>query len=308
MKVSVIIAAYNEERYLSDCIESVMKQTYPVEEIIVVDDGSTDSTVKIAHAFGLPVHVIQQTNSGVSVARNNGIENASGDLIAFLDADDIWRPDKLRQQVEYLNSNNDVIAVASGFSVFGKGIGVRDVHTSDSEFLNYQPIDHLIVPRVHLSTLVVRSKVAKMVRFLENIGDAEDLIYVSYLRTFGPIGSVDNILVGRRQHPSQATNKLSHFTRGIRARVSWARENYQLLSVESPDAVESALFDGAVLQVMANYWARDFVRFREWRQELLAAWPKNKPVPKKLLRVIPPRVLVRLKDFIKMFKFVKVEK
>ncbi|MFN3692324.1 MAG: glycosyltransferase family 2 protein, partial [Fervidobacterium sp.] len=90
--VSVIIPAYNVEGYIEKTIESVLNQTYRNLEIIVVNDGSTDKTREIAYNIlknsGVNFKIIDQTNQGVSVARNVGIENASGDYIKFLDGDD----------------------------------------------------------------------------------------------------------------------------------------------------------------------------------------------------------------------------
>src|SRR5947209_13220762 len=97
--VSVIIPTYNHGRFIADAIESVLAQTYPVSEIIVVDDGSTDETQEVVEKFGEKVRYIEQANAGVSAARNTGIENSDGDLVAFLDADDTWLPEKIEKQV-----------------------------------------------------------------------------------------------------------------------------------------------------------------------------------------------------------------
>src|SRR6516165_7339471 len=99
MRVSVIIPAYNVETFLHQTIESVLHQTYPVAEVIVVDDGSTDRSFEVAKSFGSPVHVLCQVNAGASIARNHALDHASGDLIAFLDADDLWEPQKMERQI-----------------------------------------------------------------------------------------------------------------------------------------------------------------------------------------------------------------
>ncbi|HYE89232.1 MAG TPA: glycosyltransferase [Vicinamibacterales bacterium] len=97
--VSVIIPAYNAEAYIADTVRSVLAQTYPDFEVIVVDDGSTDGTVKALEPFGNQVRVHHQANSGVAMARNTGVGLASGTWIAFLDADDLWLPHKLERQL-----------------------------------------------------------------------------------------------------------------------------------------------------------------------------------------------------------------
>lgn len=96
MKFSVVIPLYNKEHYIEKTIRSVLAQTCPDYEVIVVDDGSKDSSLALARKFeGGNIRVIAQENQGVSVARNTGILNASGKYICFLDADDEWRPDYL---------------------------------------------------------------------------------------------------------------------------------------------------------------------------------------------------------------------
>jgi glycosyltransferase involved in cell wall biosynthesis len=116
LRVSAVITAYNSEAYIAEAIQSILKQTRPVDEILVVDDGSSDNTGKIAAQYeSSGVRYLYQNNSGVSVARNLGIQTATGDFIAFLDADDIWLAEKNRLQTDYLASHPQV-ALVSGFA------------------------------------------------------------------------------------------------------------------------------------------------------------------------------------------------
>ncbi|HUT35664.1 MAG TPA: glycosyltransferase [Planctomycetota bacterium] len=98
-RVSVVIPAFNAERYLRETLESVLAQTYRDFEVVVVDDGSSDGTAELAASFGEPVRCIRQANAGPSAARNRGIREARGELIAFVDSDDLWLPEKLAEQV-----------------------------------------------------------------------------------------------------------------------------------------------------------------------------------------------------------------
>jgi glycosyltransferase involved in cell wall biosynthesis len=97
--VSVIIPVYNGDRYLAEAIESAIAQTYQPMEIIAIDDGSTDITAEIAKSYAPAVRYIYQPNSGTAAARNQGIKVANGEYLAFLDADDIWLPNKLKIQM-----------------------------------------------------------------------------------------------------------------------------------------------------------------------------------------------------------------
>lgn len=99
---SVIIPVYNGAAWLHRAIESVLAQTWPAQEILVVDDGSTDGTPDVAKRFGPPVRYLRQPNAGVSAARNRGAREARGEWLAFLDADDWYLPDRLRWHAEWI--------------------------------------------------------------------------------------------------------------------------------------------------------------------------------------------------------------
>lgn len=119
-KVSVIIPTFNREEYISDTIQSVLDQTYKDFEIIVVDDGSTDNTRKKLEQFNSKIKIIKQKNSERAVSRNNGVRNASGEYIAFLDSDDLWVKDKLEKQVEILDNDKNYILV------YGKSLRINE--------------------------------------------------------------------------------------------------------------------------------------------------------------------------------------
>jgi glycosyltransferase involved in cell wall biosynthesis len=103
--VSVVVPAYNASAYIEDAIRSVLEQDYPALEVIVVDDGSRDGTPDLARRFGANVRVVEQENGGPAVARNRAVKLARGDLLAFIDADDLWLPGKLKAQVDYLREH-----------------------------------------------------------------------------------------------------------------------------------------------------------------------------------------------------------
>lgn len=105
-KVSIIMPTYNQARYIGAAIQSVIDQTFPNWELIIVDDGSTDKTAAIVTQFNEPrIHYIDQVNQGVCIARNVGIAKAKGEYLAFLDADDLYERNKLQVQVAHLDQN-----------------------------------------------------------------------------------------------------------------------------------------------------------------------------------------------------------
>jgi len=115
MKISVVIPAYNAGKYIGRTIDSVLAQTRSADEIIVVDDGSTDNTADVIRRYGEKVKYIHQANAGASVARNTGIKAACGEWIAFLDGDDEWVSEKLRLQVEHLERNPELVWTCANF-------------------------------------------------------------------------------------------------------------------------------------------------------------------------------------------------
>ena len=108
-KVSAVIPAYNAEKYIQRAVDSILSQTYPADEIIVVDDGSVDKTPDILAEYGNKIIFVRQENAGASIARNTGIMRAAGDWVAFLDADDEWLPSFLELQLKYLKDNPSLI-------------------------------------------------------------------------------------------------------------------------------------------------------------------------------------------------------
>jgi glycosyltransferase involved in cell wall biosynthesis len=115
-KVTVVIPAYNAERFLGETLESVFAQTVQPHEIIVVDDGSVDGTEAVVNSFGNRIRYIKQDNQGISGARNTAIRAATGDWIAFLDADDLILPKKLEMQIQAIEANPGTIFVYSAFA------------------------------------------------------------------------------------------------------------------------------------------------------------------------------------------------
>src|SRR5712692_6205416 len=97
--ISCIVPVFNGERYLAEALESILKQSYRPLEIIVVDDGSTDGTANVVARYGAKVRCLRQPNSGPAIARNLGLSAATGEFVAFLDADDLWHPEKLERQM-----------------------------------------------------------------------------------------------------------------------------------------------------------------------------------------------------------------
>lgn len=147
--VSIIVPAYNAERYLAVALESALAQTHANLEVIVVDDGSTDTSLSIARKIAerdRRVRVYSQANAGVGAARNRAIAEAKGDFIAPLDADDFWYPEKLARQIEALESRGPEWALAYCWST-----------TVDEEGHAIEPLPHWPVEGDILEALIYRN-------------------------------------------------------------------------------------------------------------------------------------------------------
>ncbi|MDJ0690560.1 MAG: glycosyltransferase [Xenococcaceae cyanobacterium MO_188.B32] len=185
-KVSVIIPTYNSGRYIEEAIDSVLAQTYTNYEIIVVDDGSTDNTSQIVQAYGDRVLYWYQENQGVASARNVGIEKAKGELIAFLDADDFFLPEKLAKQVAYFEEDSSLGMTISGWRL----VDERGKKIFDAELWQYAPQLDLATAIIHKparpsATMLSRYWCQKVNGFNTSLSSAEDLDFLLRLLLMG---------------------------------------------------------------------------------------------------------------------------
>lgn len=144
-KVSVIMPAYNTEKYIRQSVDSVLAQTFTDFELIIVDDGSTDATAAAVQSYTDPrIRLIRQSHQGVSVARNTGLDAAKGDYISFLDSDDLYYPDFLKTMLQIVQSTKTDMA----FSNFTESHDVADVKKNSINKLRYSIKDKLYGARV----------------------------------------------------------------------------------------------------------------------------------------------------------------
>jgi glycosyltransferase involved in cell wall biosynthesis len=211
--VSVIIPAYNAARTLETTVQSVYGQSLQDFEIVIVDDGSKDNTLEVARRIAASdsrIKVVAQSNSGAAAARNAGIKAATGEYVAFLDADDLWLPQKLERQIALLNSEKDAAAVQTG------AYYVND----DLEVLSVRPC---VIPEdVLLETLLFRSFPALMSTLLvkrsafDKIGllntklvILEDWELAIRLSRFCNLKSIEEPLALYRNYPGNRSRDLS---------------------------------------------------------------------------------------------------
>ena len=208
MEISVVIPTFNRCHTLGRAIQSVLEQKYPAKEILVVDDGSTDSTASFVKGSFSQVKLIRQQNLGVSAARNTGITESRTPWIALLDSDDQWKPDKLLKQVMLLDSNPDyrICHTDEVWIRNGKRVNAMKKHRKPSGWIfnNCLPLC-CVSPS---SVMLHRSVIENIGNFDETLPVCED--YDLWLRVFQQYPAAlanQPLLVKFGGHPDQLSRK-----------------------------------------------------------------------------------------------------
>jgi glycosyltransferase involved in cell wall biosynthesis len=216
---SVVIPAYNSERFLGEAIESALAQTYAPVETIVVDDGSSDGTTDVARAHP-EVILIEQENSGPSAARNRGFKASCGEFIAFHDSDDAMTPDKLAVQIGHMLESPGVGCVVAEQELIveeGAELPFWVEGTKVETVMPPRPPELEDEPLVHPMTMVVRRETFEQVgNFDESMRAGEDLDWM--LRAAEEeieITRLSEVLLRRRVHPDSLTQNATASRAGI---------------------------------------------------------------------------------------------
>ncbi len=211
-RVSVLIPTYNCAQFIGEAIESVLAQSFTDYEIVVVDDGSTDNTEQVVSNYQ-KVRYIKLTHAGVSVTRNAAIEAARGEIVVFLDADDMWDSSKLEKQVKYLDENPDcmlVFTLAENFYDEASGpMGERQ-----RELLNAS------LERCIITCAIRRSVFEKCGAFRTDYPHGEDTQFMYRLNVSGISLNhlIPEVLYKRRIHSKNIS--LTHKSSGINRMMS----------------------------------------------------------------------------------------
>ena len=216
--VTVIIPTYNRREFLKDAVDSVLEQTYRDFELIIVDDGSTDSRGDIIKKHrDSRIRYILQENRGVSAARNRGILEAQGKYISFLDSDDLWKRDKLETQIDLVKEKKDIPVSYTDEIWIRKGVRVNPMkkHRKYSGWIFEKCLPLCIISP---SSVMIKSEVFdKTGLFDESLPVCED--YDMWLRVSSqyPIVFIDKkLIIKRGGHPDQLSNR------------SWGNDRYRV--------------------------------------------------------------------------------
>ena len=241
--ISVVIPVYNRPKLVKRAIESVQAQSLKADEIIVIDDGSTDETAEVLKSFD-SIKVITQKNSGVSSARNRAIKEASCEWIAFLDSDDVWHKDKLKIQSEFHNQNPQILFshTLEEWIREGRTVKQKKQHQKPKGFCFKENLNFC---KIAPSTVMIDKKLIKEIGYFdENLEVCEDYdLWLRVLRTH-EAGLIDKVLTTKHAGHEQLSFKYHSMDR---YRIEALLKHKELTSVkEEIERKVNILLKGAV--------------------------------------------------------------
>lgn len=206
--VSVVMPVYNAEKYVLESVQSVLDQSYENYELIIVDDASTDHSIELVTSIckdNSQVKIIRlENNGGVSHARNTGINSAKGEYIAFIDSDDIWRPDKLKLQMKFMKANNVLFSFTS-YEIFHEGSDKENTYVQCPQIVNYQRL--LYGNPIPCFTVICHRSVFQEHRF-ENTRHEDYVLWLQLAKQYTLYGFDKDLGIYRSHENSVSSNKL----------------------------------------------------------------------------------------------------
>jgi glycosyltransferase involved in cell wall biosynthesis len=265
--VSVVIPCYNGAKFLRETLDSVLAQTYPVLEVLVIDDGSTDDSAAIAESFGPPIRVIRQPNQGESVARNRGIDEAKGEWIAFLDADDLWDAQKIHKQMDFSLLHPEVMCIHTAWKRFGLNESIPTaLPTQAISSLSLEEILSTDTPPL-ISSMAVHNSITA--RFPTWTKHGEDIIFMCDFRASSNIGYIPEYLTMYRSHNQQQTKNTNHSIENLRSRLTWIHSN-PALTITHKSKLYHSVFTSATRLLSIHYYRRDWRSFHNIKRFIMS--------------------------------------
>lgn len=292
--ITVLLPVRDGERWIRACLESLAEQTFQDFEILLIDDGCTDSTIELAlQRQDLTIHVLQGPQQGLAAALALGVTQARGEFLARQDVDDLSAPDRLRQQVRFLQQNPNCVAVGSAAAEIdeeGRVLGTIDMPTDPRE-LQFRAI--LFNPMIHTSVMMRRLQVLSVGNYWAPSGRAypEDFDLWSRLLAIGQLANLQDNLVSYRRS-SQGVSALNRRALAEGAAAIAARNVTRVLGDEALSEPDKALI-GAFHGRTRRMTPREAFRLWGilWRLGRACGWPS--PLGSSTLRTyVSPAVWV----------------
>ena len=209
--VSIVMPAYNSGKTISESVNSIIAQTYEDWELIVIDDGSADETPEIISSFAKQdkrIRFLQNDkNSGVSYTRNRAVRMAEGEWIAFLDSDDLWRPEKLEKQMALVKEHPDMVVCYTASSFIDDNGDPYGYVMPAVEELNYETL--LRKNLMSCSSVMIRASVMKGIKMPSDKMHEDYFVWLTVLREYGiAYGINEPLLIYRMCENSKSSNRI----------------------------------------------------------------------------------------------------
>ncbi|HVC89215.1 MAG TPA: glycosyltransferase family A protein [Acidobacteriaceae bacterium] len=304
MRVSVIIPTYNRADMLRDALVSVFDQTHDNLEVIVVDDGSDDHTGEILAEFGNRAQSIRLDRSGISAARNTGIDAATGEYLAFLDSDDLWLPKKIEHHLKYAVENPHSVLTYTDAIQFAKD--GPEKHSFVEHFPALKDPSHLFTAMITrfaiplTSTIMIKTSFLKEtgLRFPIEIGIGEDLwLFLQILATGIEFGYFPEKLTMRRMHDSNISgNHRSRFEQRKLLYANLLRNSADRYTSDQKSAIKLGLRDATYRVAECDWNDCSFPKARQGFLHTIAMDSRGmRALAYGMLTFLPSNVILRLR-------------
>ncbi len=296
--VSVIILSHNAQAYIAQAIDSVIAQSHQPHDVIVVDDSSDDSPA-IVESFQKDhdnIRLHRMAPCSITAARNAGLELATGTYLSFLDADDMWLPDKSAKQMAALAEHDDAIGVFSPYFDFRNYIYDLGRPVPKQGHDDPSVRDIVFEQNMASSTVLIRRDRMGDLRFEQNT--CEDTTFVAELRMRGRWVRVDEPLIAKRIHEQQASHGNRHRVVNTADRLEWCESRRDALGDETTDTIQGELRRHLVQFLESCYWKRDLKDLKVMCREVAELCPDEFGQSFLANTTIYPRWVYRLRDMI----------
>ena len=297
--ISVIMPCYNAEKYLDESINCVLKQTYSNVELIIIDDGSTDSSIKILESWQDKIKTIYQTNQGPGPARNRGIEMASGEYIAFLDSDDYWELDCLEVLHKALTDSDNAALSYCGW---------QNVGAAPNRCFPYIPPDYELEDKAErflrsaapwpIHGALIRHEILKEVGgFDEQWATCMDYDLWLRIGIKWPIVRAEKVLAYYRHHSTgQITSKQWRQAKNVLlVKENFIRNHASLVKHIPKQRLKELVVNAYINRGYDSYWKRDLVSAHKiFRTALLKGYFKLKDLKYFIPSLLPENLFIKL--------------
>ena len=303
--VSVVIPSHNVRGYIGQAIESVLAQTDVPREIFVIDD-SDDNTAEIVERYVRrtkgQVVLIRHSSCNISRARNVGIERATSKYIAFLDADDIWLPEKTSRQLEGFRQFPGAAGIFCRSFIFKNNLddlNRKELQHEQKYLIDDPCIEHIMHRQIIApsATMISCSTLGK-VRFDERTNHGEDTIFFADVRLAEHFRLIDAPMVGRRMHPAQSSKLPWHTIWNVETRIRWCREHAEEIGSQLAQKLEHKLCMDLVEFLERRYWYRQLDELDGMRRKATELCPELMAKSFLSKKKLYPRWVYLLRDII----------